>query len=180
MTDLRIALSGASGTGKTTLFRRLSKKLSLPICPVGSRTVSFEMGFRNPYDVDAAGKRREFQRRLFESKRKWESMTDAFVADRSYFDNLAYGSLHDIEGTSSLVLKEYEVAISRYTHIFYLPLCVFQNLGDDSARKTERAYHEIFDILLQGLYSRSSAASCIPLYCPPEERFDTIMSHLSL
>ena len=66
---VRIAMAGASGTGKTTLMNFLAKEYGLPVNPVGSRSVSAAMGFASPYDVDKAGKRSEFQRRLVTEKR---------------------------------------------------------------------------------------------------------------
>src|SRR6185436_16486766 len=94
---MRIAFSGAAGTGKSHLAKIVAEWLSLPMCPVGSRTVCKEMGFEHAYDVDKAGMRPEFQKRLCRAKREWEADTAAFVTDRSHLDNLAYTSLHSID-----------------------------------------------------------------------------------
>src|SRR5271170_3399791 len=89
-TPLRVAICGASGTGKTTLATFISETYGIPMNPVGSRSVSKAMGFDSPYDVDKAGKRAEFQRRLVTEKCEWEAAHDTFVTDRTTFDNLAY------------------------------------------------------------------------------------------
>lgn len=58
--NCRIVLTGASGTGKSTLAQYLVQKTGLPLNPVGSRQVALEMGFVNdkgepePYLVDRA------------------------------------------------------------------------------------------------------------------------------
>ena len=51
---MKVAFCGASGTGKTTLARYVSELLSIPVTPVGSRSVALELGFTSPYDVDRA------------------------------------------------------------------------------------------------------------------------------
>lgn len=51
---MRVAICGASGTGKTTLAKAIAEEFGLPINPVGSRSVAKKMGFANPYDVDMA------------------------------------------------------------------------------------------------------------------------------
>jgi len=51
---MRIAFIGASGTGKTTLAKWVAETYSLPLNPVGARSVARDMGFETPYDVDQA------------------------------------------------------------------------------------------------------------------------------
>lgn len=56
----RIAFTGASGTGKSTLATWVADKLALPLNPVGARSVAKQLGFVNeagdpdPYQVDRA------------------------------------------------------------------------------------------------------------------------------
>lgn len=51
---MKIAFTGSSGTGKTTLAKYISEEFNIPLNPVGSRSVAASMGFKNPYDVDKA------------------------------------------------------------------------------------------------------------------------------
>jgi hypothetical protein len=53
---VRIALIGASGTGKTTLATHISTTFGIPMNPHGSRSTAAAMGFGSPYDVDRASK----------------------------------------------------------------------------------------------------------------------------
>ncbi len=144
---MRIAIAGASGTGKTTLARAISEKYNLPINPVGARSVALEMGFAGPYEVDKAGKRVEFQKRLFEAKRDWELAHDSFVTDRSYFDNLTYCVLHmatDLEEGSA---DRYLQAMDRYDRVFVLPRFVHQKL-DDGIRLASKQYQGFYEMIL--------------------------------
>lgn len=149
---LRVAFVGASGTGKTVLMQHVAEKYKLPVCPIGSRTVAKEMGYENPYEVDKAGKRMEFQARLFTLKKAWEEEHENFVSDRSCFDNLTYTVIDgDTKQITPFQLGQYVEAIDRYTHVFFMPLRAFQNLGSDAHRVKNPAYHALYETLLQGL-----------------------------
>ena len=145
---MRIAITGASGTGKTTLAKAISEKFGIPLNPVGARSVALEMGFDNPYDVDAAGKRVEFQRRLFEAKRAWELAHDSFVIDRGYLDNLTYCALHMAEHLEDDAIEVFKQAMGRYHIVLCLSAASFQDLSD-GIRKQSRAYHQIYEQLLR-------------------------------
>jgi len=166
----RISFCGASGTGKSKLVDHLAAKLDLPVNPVGSRSVAKAMGFDNPYDVDKAGLRGAFQRRLVAEKRAWELENEAFVTDRTTFDNLTYTTMH---GGTALLSEEdlagYVEAMRRYTMVVYLPVHRFQNLGEDISRITNKAYHRVYDMVLRSLL-REYRVLYIPLDCEVEHR----------
>lgn len=149
--NFRIAFCGASGTGKTTLSTYLCDKFDIPFNPVGSRSVSKAMGFDSPYDVDKAGKRAEFQRRLVREKRAWEDAQPAFVTDRTTLDNLAYTMFHDIGTVDEALYDEVVGGIHRYTHIIYCPVEVFCNPGSDPSRVKDMTYHKLYDAVIEGL-----------------------------
>ncbi len=149
----RIAFAGASGTGKTTLAERIAADLCLPICPVGSRPVSAAMGFASPYDVDKAGRRAEFQRRLIAEKAAWERENPAFVTDRTTLDNLAYTMLHDVHSVDAELLAAVMSGVDRYTHVIYCPVEAFCNTAGDGARIAELTYQRLYDAALFGLLS---------------------------
>ncbi len=148
---MRIAFSGASGTGKTTLATWVSETYGIPMNPVGSRSVSQAMGFKSPYDVDAAGKRAVFQRRLVTEKVAWEASHDSFVTDRTTFDNIAYTALHDVHSIDGMMMEAAIVGAQRYTRIFLCPVHLFCDPGVDPARVKSRTYHELFEALAFGL-----------------------------
>jgi len=158
--SIRLAFCGASGTGKTTLARWVEQQFGVPFNPVGSRSVAKAMGFDNPYDVDKAGKRAEFQRKLVADKRAWEDEHDSFVVDRTTLDNLAYTMFHDVYAVDQELLKAIAGGLDRYTHIVFCPVEVFCHIGDDPHRvgggkyAGDKTYHELYDIVLKGLLDR--------------------------
>jgi predicted ATPase len=160
---IRLAFTGASGTGKSTLATAIAKKLSLPICPTGSREIAKEMGFDSPYDVDAAGKRAEFQQRLFLDKLTWEQSRRGFVTDRTYLDNLAYTFLHApaLAMDAEFVGRVYD-AMTVYTHIVFCPLGAFQDTGDDPARVHDAAYHRRYEDYLVKLMQGNGILGSLP------------------
>jgi hypothetical protein len=152
---IRIAFAGASGTGKTTLATALAKEHSLPFCPVGSRSVAQSMGFENPYDVDAAGKRDEFQQLLVHRKSDWERehLAHGFVTDRTHLDNLAYTCGHApklaIDGGFRL---EVAIAMRVYTHVIFCPIFAYHNVDSDPSRVDDDDYHRKYEDVLVSLF----------------------------
>lgn len=150
----RIAFCGASGTGKTTMCNWLVETLGIPFNPVGSRSVAKAMGFESPYDVDKAGKRAEFQRRLVTEKRAWEDQQNEFVTDRTTLDNLAYTVFHDIGTIDSGLYDQVVGGLARYTHIVYCPVHVFCNPAGDPSRVADMTYHKLYDTFIEALVQR--------------------------
>lgn len=149
----RIGFAGASGTGKTWLATHIAEELELPLCPVGSRQVAEQMGFASPYDVDKAGKRAEFQRRLLHAKIQWEAQHPLFqfVSDRTPIDNLTYTALHDVMAIDDEMLRLTREHFATYTHVIVCWRSSFQQLGNDSARVLVPSYHAVYEACLQGL-----------------------------
>lgn len=148
---MRIAFAGASGTGKTTLARYVSERYGLPINPVGSRSVSAAMGFASPYDVDAAGKRGEFQRRLQEEKIAWEMAHDSFVTDRTTLDELVYTMFHDVDTAAGEYHERAVAHMARYDLVFFCPARAFCKVDGDKARRDSMPYQVLFSDVLDGL-----------------------------
>ncbi len=150
----RIALCGASGTGKTTLATYASELLKIPLNPVGSRSVSKAMGFDSPYDVDKAGRRAEFQRRLLTEKRDWEADQLDFVTDRTTFDNLTYTVFHDVSAVDAQLFEDAKSGLARYTHVIYFPVAAFCAPGGDPNRVQDMTYHQMYDTMIEALVQR--------------------------
>jgi len=160
--DRRVAFCGASGTGKTTLAKWVEAETGVPFNPVGSRSVAKVMGFDNPYDVDKAGKRKEFQQRLLTEKLEWEREHSSFVVDRTTLDNLVYTMFHDIYAIDHEVFQAAKKGLARYTHIIYCPVEVFCKTGTDGNRVGggeygtvgDNTYHELFDTVIKAMLAK--------------------------
>lgn len=155
MSGIRVAAIGASGTGKSTIARWIAESYGLTMNPVGSRSVAREMGFASPYDVDAAGRRIEFQRRLQAEKIRWELDHEDFVTDRTTLDELAYTWPHATELARSPEYYDAAVGhVGRYGLIIYCPIEAFCSLAGDPDRRDDLRYQELFDAQVSGMVDK--------------------------
>lgn len=148
----RIAFSGCSGTGKTTLAKWAAEEFGLPFCTVLSRDVVKEMGYATAYDLPSIEHRIEFQRTMFERKRAWERehYDTGFVTERSQLDEFVYGVMHCHDAYTMEWIHEVLEAQLHYSHVYILPKAFHQVLAGDPARKGDPAYHEIYEGVLRG------------------------------
>jgi len=151
---MRVALCGASGTGKSTLAAYITETWRLTLNPIGSRSVSKAMGFDSPYDVDKAGQRALFQRMLVNQKCEWEKLNEEFVTERTTLDNLAYTIMHDVKAIDEELLSQVIEGMKRYTHVIWLPVEAFCKLGEDPSRVHDMTYQRMYDVVLEGLLDR--------------------------
>lgn len=113
-----------------------------------------------------------FQKRVQDEKIAWEEAhPDGFVTDRTTLDDLSYLVLHQLEAiTESFWDRAFEHAAT-YDIIFFTPMAVFWDLGGDSARVGDTAYHRAHESVLQGMLlklanSRAERRTEIPLLAP--------------
>ena len=151
---IRIAFTGASGTGKTVLAKKLAEILGLPFNPVGARSVAQDMGFDTPYQIDQSGRRKEFQQRLIATKVEWETKNEAFVTDRSTLDNLAYDTLHSPLASDAAGIAQAVAHAKTYSQVFFCPMAAFINVTSDPARIANLAYQDMYEALLWGLHTK--------------------------
>ena len=91
---MRIALTGASSTGKTTLANELLAaypKLNLP--NVNARELLVEQGCRNVGDMDAS-QYKHFQNAYIDRKRLLERAKTHYLTERSFVDAFVYWNHH--------------------------------------------------------------------------------------
>lgn len=126
---MRIALTGSSSTGKTTLLEDLmgtsffqdNEYISVQI---DTRSILNEMCLR----ADSAGctpeEMRKFQWRILEEKQAKEAKAASFITDRSYLDLAAYwlARVNKIDQETASYLNACIAAAARYTTHIYLPL----------------------------------------------------------
>lgn len=92
--DLKIYMVGAQSVGKTSLARWTSAAYKLPLIAETARTelAKLEISFdRLRVDVEMTSR---YQRNVFDAQLQAEQGKHRFVADRAFFDNLAYLARH--------------------------------------------------------------------------------------
>lgn len=150
---MKIALMGASGTGKTTLAKRIAEQYGLELNPVGSRSVAAAMGLETPYAADTQGRREEFQRRLLEAKTEWELGRASYVTDRTTLDNLAYHVLHDVGSVTDEIVNAAVAHMDEYDVVFLCDVEYLWSPAQDPNRIPSRVYAELYEAVLLGLSS---------------------------
>lgn len=88
---MRIFLTGAHSTGKTTLATALSERLGLPLLPEVARAVLAKRGLTFPLPPELVD---EVQREIYETQLSvFRSAPEEFISDR-YFDCVAYWAVY--------------------------------------------------------------------------------------
>jgi hypothetical protein len=97
-----------------------------------------------------------FQTRLQADKLAWEAAHDAFVTDRTPFDDAAYALLHCPEVVTSTFVDAAMAGFSRYDVVFFCPRSSGQWLNDDPARQGDADYYLRLETVLRGFLSTAS------------------------
>lgn len=118
----RIAVTGASGVGKTVFAKRLASALNLPCIEEIARRVCAEMGYQRIGEIpDQEG----FKNKVLEEQIAAENESAEFVSDRSAIDcwilwqrwNICSAMTYDSEA----LYEKVRAHAKSYTHIIYIP-----------------------------------------------------------
>ncbi len=142
---MKIAFTGASSTGKTTLAKAMEEKIPLKYINVDSRKIIDELKHSN---IDNLNEQEflEFQKIWLNEKLINEKSIENFITDRTYIDAIAYmrnRNITDIELFNSY-LKKMEV----YDFIFYLPIGRIPFLNDGYRTKDEESNKNVDKYIL--------------------------------
>lgn len=155
---MRIALAGASGTGKTTLARKMSKHFGVPMLEYDVNGTKLSVarfaaltlfGEPNPYIANDNESRTKFFNLLADLVSEFcdKNYETGYVWDRSPADQWAYAALHgpeeDFHNPETLVQM-----LRGFDTVLVCPMSRFFNLGNDSVRKTSLDYHSATEALI--------------------------------
>lgn len=142
---MRVALSGASSTGKTTLAQAFAQeKKDLVVLNVDARRVLDAMGLRNTSEMGADIYTR-FQRRYAARKIALERNVEAYLAERSFVDSYVYWEHHCADVATPRQNAQMLRLCRRFAEAYdvhvYCPYGLVPH-EDDGYRNPDRAYHE--------------------------------------
>lgn len=173
---LRIGVSGAQGTGITTVARGLAQQLGLPMLSEVARC-AFEHGFT----LGDEGSIRA-QCAMWFAQTFLEARSPSFVADRVVVDAAAHALLlADMTGDkqdrliAEAMSNATALAMQHYTALFFMPIefpLVF-----DGVRKGDTEFQQKLDAKFRHLFDRLSL-DYIELRGTPEERVAQAMGIL--
>lgn len=142
----RITVTGASGTGKTTVASLLAVSLGLPLIPEIARQLCLELGYKRIGEIpDQEG----FKKQVLQKQIEEESKQQYFVADRGALDcwvlwqrwNICTAMTFDTE----FIYEKVKAHLGSYTQIIYIPPAF--EASSDEFRWTEPDYIKQIDRL---------------------------------
>ena len=147
---MKIALTGAASTGKSTLARELMKAPELKEVlkthlNIDARKIQEEMGERS-IDQMSSKKLQEFQMRYFFQKKQMEKDLDFYIVERSFIDIAVYWILRDAKYENELikqkVVDECKTESERYDLHIFLPFGVIQFENDGYRSLNIKSHYE--------------------------------------
>ena len=145
--DLRVALIGSHGTGKTSIVNKIAEITNLILIDEIARKYNMNTSDMGEYKI--------YQRKILTKQIKTENehilSCGNFISDRSTIDNMAYYLLKCKDVTTFEERQRYcEIAIGnieKYSHLFYVPIEF--TLRDDKFRFLDKKFqHQVDEEIL--------------------------------
>lgn len=184
---MRIALTGASSTGKTTLAKALLddhrfNKYVRTLLKVDARKIIESYNCKN-VDEMTRKQLQDFELRYFQIKKEQETEQDNFLSERSFVDIAAYWIVRD---TYDCTLEEQEKLIepckqqsSNYDLTIYLPFGLF-TFESDGYRSENMFFHKQIDNQIAS-YLRDWNIHHITLdFTDISRRVDAVVRHINV
>lgn len=143
----RVVIIGSAGVGKTTLFNRLSKRVSLKLIPEQARIICKKFGFKNIYEIKNPTK---FRWEVLNQHRHLENKYTNFLADRSTIDCWVHHMRWDWNNNKTFEAEKYfkkaKSQALKYSHIIYIPRLIEPE--EDGFRWNDDDYQNQIDRML--------------------------------
>jgi hypothetical protein len=143
---LRIAVTGASGVGKSSLSELIAIAMDLPLIPEIARELCLQRGHANPAEIPD---QQTFRQEVLEKQTTAESECPNYVSDRSTIDCWVMWQRWHICTAMTYETEAYyeqcRTQANNYTHVIYIPP-MFPAV-EDAFRWTEPDYIKQLDRL---------------------------------
>jgi len=179
---MRIALSGAQCTGKTTLMNKILQTPELfgdfHLIPEVVRSIKAKEG--ESFEFNKSGDVRS-QELILTTHHRNVQQFEKLVTDRCALDAFAYATYNYWDG--KFTFKEWALfeqifirTIKHYNVIFYLPIGMIP-LKEDGVRNTDAEFQEAIDKIFKWVIKQYNLEIVI-LNDPLEQRFDVLKGML--
>lgn len=173
---MKIAFTGAGGTGKTTMAKYLAEKWDVPYVGSVSREVMKEMGVESEAAQESMtdGMLLELQLAIYERRKQVLAQHPSYITDRCALDNYVYALRR-----CGSALTEAQRAVWQqgavedlYAHdlVFYAPIGMFPT-KDDGTRVTDISHQFLMDTAMYGFLCKhgwDKMAGHLYVLCMPE------------
>ncbi len=153
---MKIAFTGAGGTGKTTLAKHVSATWGVPFLTNVAREVMKARGIENETAQNAMSNHEllDLQYAIFLALQERRESQEAFVTDRLLLDNYVYALRRCGAAMSEERRAAWEKAaiedLYKMDLVFYTPAGLFP-LTEDGMRQTDVAHQYLIDSSIYGL-----------------------------
>ena len=185
---MKIALTGASSTGKTTLMEDLLETASFKDAGISSikldiRKIIDSMHLNVDGQRSSRSRLRAFQWSVLREKIKNEAHLKCFITDRSSVDMAAYWIARDSDGRldkeSELYLSACKEVASKYDIHIHLPFGSIPFI-DDGKRPTSESFNQKTCEMIESLLEKWKLPYLSLTPSNRNQRVDAVLNHLSL
>lgn len=152
---MKIAFTGAGGTGKTTMAKHVSETWRIPYVGSVAREVAAEMGIssENEQNHMTEGALFEYQQAIYLRRKANLTKYTHFVTDRLALDNYVYALRRCGSALSEECRKEWQEGVEAdlysFDLVFYCPAGMFP-LVNDGMRQVDVAHAHLIDSAIYG------------------------------